>query len=154
MTVPLSHRGPLLMAHVLSQMTRTLLDDHLDGSGLDAGDFAVYSVIRAEGRVTPTRLAAILGLPPTTMSYVLRRMQQRGHLRRLANPDDGRSVLVQLTPKGLRLTERGLVGFERAIAAFRAELTVDERDLLSHLEAMAAALGAVIDASESGADTA
>jgi DNA-binding MarR family transcriptional regulator len=152
-TMALTHRGPLLLVHALSQLTRTLLTEHLDGSGLSSGDFAVYSVIRAEGRITPSRLADILGMPPTTLSYVVRQMQQRGHLRRIANPDDGRSVLLQLTPKGLRLTERALVGFERAVAAFRAELTVDEAALLEHLELMAGALDRAIDSAAGTAAT-
>ena len=150
-TVALSHRGPLLLAHALSQLTRTLLDEHLAGSGLSASDFAVYSVVRAEAPVTPTRLATVLGMPSTTLSYVIRQMERRGHLRRVANPQDGRSVLLKLTPAGLRLTERALVGFDHAIRAFRAELDVAEPDLLAHLESMAGALERAITA---GADDA
>ena len=146
MTVPLTHRGPLLLAHTLSQLTRTLLDEHL-GDVMPPGDFAVYSVVAAEGRITPSKLADVLGMPPTTLSYVIRQMQDRGDLRRVRNPDDGRSVLLQLTPKGRRLTERAGAGFAAAIGAFRAELDVDEQALLDHLEAMATALQRSLDAS-------
>lgn len=150
MTVPLTYRGPLLLAHALSQLTRTLLNDHL-GDVMSPGDFALYSVVLAEGKVTPSRLANILGMPPTTLSYVIRQMQERGDLRRLRNPDDGRSVLLQLTPKGRRLTERAMVGFNHAIGAFRDELDVDEPDLLQHLEAMTAALERAIATGEEAA---
>ena len=150
MTVPLTHRGPLLLAHTLSQLTRTLLDQHL-GDVMAPGDFAVYSVVAAEGRITPSKLADVLGMPPTTLSYVIRQMQERGDLKRVPNPSDGRSVLLQLTPKGRRLTQRAMVGFERAIARFRAELDVDERALLDHLEAMAAALQRSLEAGQRSA---
>ena len=146
-TVPLTHRGPLLLAHALSQLTRTLLDEHL-GDVMSPADYAVYSVVAAEGRITPSKLADVLGMPPTSLSYVIRQMQERGHLRRLRNPDDGRSVLLELTVKGRRLTERAEAGFARAITTFRDELDVDEPALLEHLEAMTAALERAIAASE------
>src|SRR4051812_28179188 len=135
----LTHRGPLLLAYALFQQTGRLLDEHMDSSRM-AGSFAVYSVIAAEQPVTPSRLADILGMPPTSLSYVIRRMHESGHLRRVRNPADGRSVLLQLSAKGRRVTDDAMGGFIRAIAAFRAELDVDEAELLAYLEAMSGAL--------------
>ena len=148
--VPLTHRGPLLLAHALSHLTRTLLDEHL-GDVMAPSDFALYSVVAAEGKITPSRLASILGMPPTTLSYVIRQMENRGELRRVRNPADGRSVLLQLTPKGRRLTDRAMLGFSNAISAFRAELDVDEAALLQQLEAMTAALDRAIASGASAA---
>jgi DNA-binding MarR family transcriptional regulator len=138
-TVALTHRGPLLLAYALFQQTARLLDEHIDSSRM-GGSFAVYSVIGIEEPVTPTRLAEILGMPPTSLSYVIRQMHERGHLRRVRNPEDGRSVLLMLTAKGRRVLDDALVGFVTAISRFRRELEVDEPDLLRHLEAMSAAL--------------
>jgi DNA-binding MarR family transcriptional regulator len=138
-TVPLTHRGPLLLAYALFQQTARLLDEHIDSSRM-GGSFAVYSVIGAAEPVTPTRLAEILGMPPTSLSYVIRQMHERGHLRRVRNPDDGRSVLLKLTPRGRRVLDDALKGFATAIGKFRRELEVDEPELLRHLEAMSDAL--------------
>src|SRR4051812_37233391 len=135
----LTHRGPLLLAYALFQQTGRLLDEHMDSSRM-AGSFAVYSVVGAEEPVTPSRLADILGMPPTSLSYVIRQMHQRGHLKRVPNPADGRSVLLRLTAKGRKVLDEALAGFVTAIGAFRAELDVDEPDLLRYLEAMSAAL--------------
>ena len=137
--MPLTHRGPLLLAYALFQQTARLLDEHIDSTRL-GGSFAVYSVIGAEEPVTPTRLAEILGMPPTSLSYVIRQMHERGHLRRVPNPNDGRSVLLRLTPKGRRVLDDALKGFSVAISTFRRELEVDEPELLRHMEAMSAAL--------------
>jgi DNA-binding MarR family transcriptional regulator len=145
--VALRHRGPLLLAYALFQQTARLLDEHMDMSRMAGGSFAVYSVIGAEGPATPSRLADILGMPPTSLSYVLRRMHELGHLRRVRNPADGRSVLVELTAKGRRVLADALGGFLAAITAFRAELDVDEPELLRHLEAMSGALSRATDAS-------
>ena len=86
-------------------------------------------------------------MPPTSLSYVIRQMEQRGHLRRVRNPADGRSVLLELTASGRRITQRAATGFGRAITAFRAELDIDEPQLLEMLEAMSAALGRALAAS-------
>jgi DNA-binding MarR family transcriptional regulator len=147
----LTHRGPLLLAYALFQQTGRLLDQHMDTSRMAGGSFAVYSVIGAEEPVTPTRLAEILGMPPTSLSYVIRQMHERGHLKRVPNPDDGRSVLLKLTARGRRVLDDALGGFLTAITAFRSHLTVEEPDLLRHLEAMSAAL-ARATAGESAAE--
>jgi DNA-binding MarR family transcriptional regulator len=137
----LTHRGPLLLVYALFQQTSRLLDQHMDTSRMAGGAFAVYSVIGAEEPVTPSRLAEILGMPPTSLSYVIRQMHERGHLKRVPNPDDGRSVLLKLTARGRRVLDDALAGFLEAITAFRSHLPVDEADLLRHLEAMSTALG-------------
>ena len=136
----LTHRGPLLLVYALFQQTSRLLDQHMDTSRMAGGSFAVYSVIGAEEPVTPGRLAEILGMPPTSLSYVIRQMHERGHLKRVPNPKDGRSVLLKLTARGRRVLDDALGGFVTAITEFRAQLEVDEPDLLRHLEAMSTAL--------------
>jgi len=141
----LLYRGPFLLSHAVSQLTGRLMAEHMAGSGMSPNDFAIYSVIHVEERITPSKLAEILGLPPTSLSYVIRRMEDLGDIRRLANPDDGRSVLLELTGKGHRLTHKAEEGFSRAIRAFRSELDIDERHLLDQLEAMAAALERALD---------
>jgi DNA-binding MarR family transcriptional regulator len=83
-------------------------------------------------------------MPPTSLSYVIRQMHERGHLRRVPNPQDGRSVLLRLTPKGRRVLDDALQGFAVAIAKFRRELEVDEPELLRHMEAMSVALDRAI----------
>lgn len=144
MTVPLTHRGPLLLVYALFQQTDRLLDEHGVNARMRGSSYAIASVILLEEPVTPSRLAEILGMPPTSLSYQIRQMQERGHLRRVPNPHDGRSVLLKLTAKGRRIVQDARVGFAEAIESFRAELDVDEPELLRHLEAMSAALSRAI----------
>jgi len=146
--VALTHRGPLLLVYALFQQTAQLLDEHMDMSRMAGRSFAVYSVVGVEGPTTPSRLAEILGMPATSLSYTLRRMHEAGHLRRVPNPGDGRSVLVALTARGRRVLDEALAGFAEAITAFRAELDIEEPELLRHLEAMSSALDRAISASQ------
>ena len=97
-------------------------------SPLTPEDFAVYSWLRLVGPVTPTQLAADLGMRQPTLSNYLRRMSERGHLRRRQHPEDGRSQLVSLTASGSRATVRSFPGFQLAISSFtdRLQLAADE----------------------------
>jgi len=138
----LRHRGPFLLHFANSQRLTALLSRALDGAPLTPDEFAVYSLLRLIGPTTPTRLASQLSMPASTMSHYLRRMTAREHLIRTANPADGRSSLVELSPDGVAATEACFAGFNAAITAFRRHLSVPEKELLSALEAMNEALDA------------
>lgn len=85
---------------LVASATRALLDRALSTGGLDAGDFALYSVLARPPGATPTELAEIMALPPTTVSSIVRRLERRGHAQRSPNPDDARSYRVELTKSG------------------------------------------------------
>lgn len=85
---------------VVANSTRALLDRALRPSGLSAEEFALYSAIRRDDGVTPTELAALMALPPTTMSSIVTRLERRGHARRVPHPADARSYRIQLTAAG------------------------------------------------------
>lgn len=146
--MPLTERGPFLLVYALSQLTGRLLAGYLAGSGLTPGDYAIYSLVLVEGQVTPTRMAEALGLPPTTVSYTVRQMQSRGHLRRIPNPHDGRSHLLELTPRGRQMTQAAARGFAQALEAFRRNFEMPEAKLLSTMEAMSAALESAVQERE------
>jgi len=68
-----------------------------------AHEFAVYSVLASGDGMTPTELAHWMAAPPTTVSSYVKRFEQRGHVRRVPNPDDRRSYRLQLTASGRRV---------------------------------------------------
>ncbi len=52
-----------------------------------------------------TTLGPKMGMEATSLSRTLNIMEQKGLINRVKNPDDGRSVLIQLTPFGLKKRE-------------------------------------------------
>jgi DNA-binding MarR family transcriptional regulator len=50
--------------------------------------------------MTPSELARWMAAPLTSMSSYLKRFESRGHVTRVAHPDDGRSYRLQLTASG------------------------------------------------------
>jgi DNA-binding MarR family transcriptional regulator len=80
--------------------------------------------------VTPGNLAAETGLPATTIRDYVRRLVQRGIARRVANPSDGSSYLLVLTPKGRRIATQGWPAVVEAYGRIARHL---ERPAAEHL---------------------
>ena len=85
---------------LVSRATTALLEDAVRSSGLDADEFAIYSVLASTDGITPTELAHWMAAPATTVSSYVKRFEHRGHVRRIPNLDDRRSYRVQLTARG------------------------------------------------------
>lgn len=85
----------------------TVLDAQL---GRDAGvsyfEYMVLAMLseRCSRTLRASDLARVVNSSATRLSNVVRRLEQRGLLVRLPDPDDGRGTLVHLTEKGLDLT--------------------------------------------------
>ena len=103
------HREPELDARLgnvlfdvwlVSRATTAVIDDAVRDSGLDADEFAIYSVLASTDGMTPTELAHWMAAPATTVSSYVKRFERRGHVRRVPHPDDRRSHRVRLTAAG------------------------------------------------------
>jgi DNA-binding MarR family transcriptional regulator len=68
--------------------------------GLDADEFAIYSVLASTNGMTPTELAHWMAAPATTVSSYLKRFTRRGHVQQVDNQSDRRTYLVRLTNAG------------------------------------------------------
>jgi DNA-binding MarR family transcriptional regulator len=142
-------RGPFLLVYALDQQLSQLLVQRMADAPLTPPDFAVTSALRLAQPCRPTELARILGMRQTTLSNHLRRLGERGLVRRRPDPHDGRAALLRLTAKGRRDTEACFPAFSDAIVLFRKALTdegVDEAEVLATLETVGRALGAAIRA--------
>jgi len=94
--------------------------------GLNRGEVGVLSALRTAGpphRLSPTRLGKGLMLSSAGITSRLDRLERRGLLSRLPDPDDRRGVIVELSDEGLELVD----------AAVGAN-TASEQQLLKRLE--------------------
>ena len=76
-----------------------LVDEELENAGVP-GLFSFLGWIARLQPVTPGMLAAETGLPATTIRDYVRRLGERGDVRKVPNPKDGRSYHLVLTAKG------------------------------------------------------
>ena len=85
---------------LVSRATTALVDDAVREAGLNADEFAVYSVLASTDGMTPTELAHWMAAPATTVSSYVKRFERRGHVRRVPHLGDRRSYRLQLTDEG------------------------------------------------------
>jgi DNA-binding MarR family transcriptional regulator len=107
---------------MVSQRLGTYLDRALEETGVRPAEYAVYSLMLEAGPRTPSELAAMLGMPLSTLSTYITAMLGRGDARRIPNPTDGRSVRVVLTDRGRGVVRRVNPPFTQALVALEANL--------------------------------
>jgi len=86
--------------------------------------FALLSLIGLYGPVTPTALATRMGVPLTTLADAVRRLDARGEIERLPNPEDGRSHLLTLSAAGQARRKAAHPGVVGSVEDVRKHLEV------------------------------
>ena len=123
MAIPRSTQPTILFEVFWTQQKRKrLIESALVEVDLPPEDYPVYVLIGAEGPWTPTGLAERLQMPLSTVIFRFKRLEARGDAERVPNPDDGRSFLIRLTPKGQRLLELARPAFRDYAEAVEARL--------------------------------
>jgi len=95
--------------------------------GVNRGEVGALSALRVAGpphRLSPTRLGRGLMLSSAGVTSRIDRLERRGLVRRLPDPDDRRGVIVELTDEGAKVVDEAV----RAVAE-------SDRQLLERLDA-------------------
>ncbi|PSS60120.1 hypothetical protein C6558_34570 [Ensifer sp. NM-2] len=74
--------------------------------GITPREWRVLAVLKYLGEVPLQELAKHSGLLKSQMSRTVSAMIERGYITKTANPQDGRSILLTLSPEGLALSRR------------------------------------------------
>jgi DNA-binding MarR family transcriptional regulator len=138
--------GLLLQPYVVAQLTGAVVERAVSGSGVTASEYAVTSWLNLHGTATPSQLARDLGIPPTTLSSMLDRLVTKKQLRRIRHPADGRSALLELTPRGKATIVRNNRRFARTLETLVANLEGQPEEILETLRALEDALRRTLDA--------
>jgi DNA-binding MarR family transcriptional regulator len=113
----LSRIGPLLARRQEAVFSRF---------GVNRGEVGALSALRVAGpphRLSPTSLGRGLMMSSAGVTSRIDRLERRGLVRRLPDPDDRRGVIVELTDEGLALVDQ-------AVEA----VTESDRQLLGRLD--------------------
>jgi DNA-binding MarR family transcriptional regulator len=93
--------GALLRMPWEAVQERMLERLHQQGfADFDASYLTVFQYPGPQGR-RPSELAARLRISKQALNHLLGQLEQRGYLRRDADPDDGRSKRISLSPRGV-----------------------------------------------------
>ena len=116
----------------------------LDRLGIRTYWLAVLHFVRDRRVMTPTELAALSGIAPSTLRHVVNRLVELGHVSRAPNPEDGRSQLLSLTREGARLARAADTALAAAVARIDERLAWSVGELEQPLEELRAALQAAL----------
>jgi len=136
--------GLFLQPYVVAQLSGALIMQVVEGSEVTATEYALTSWLAVQRKATPSQLSQELGVAPTTLSAMIDRLVQKGQIRRIAHPDDGRSYLLELTAQGQKTNTRNSRRLERVIVELRAELDADPDEILEAMRRLEAALRRVL----------
>ncbi|GHF05136.1 MarR family winged helix-turn-helix transcriptional regulator [Pseudolysinimonas yzui] len=93
--------------------------------GLHASDFRAVAFVQMTPDVTPRSLADYLALSLSATTAMIDRLVAAGYVLRTPNPEDGRSVYLEITPVGADAVEDARKLY---VAAFEAAVPVERRD--------------------------
>lgn len=132
---------PDLATRLRLAVTRTARRLRQEGTvGFTASQGALLATIERHGPLTPSELAQRERVQRPTVTRMLARLEEDGIVQRAADPADGRSFLVSLTPAGLELLHEVRSRKDAYLARRLSELDDEERtalaraaDVLEHL---------------------
>jgi DNA-binding MarR family transcriptional regulator len=118
----------------LSRLNAVAIEGRAAEAGMTASEAAVLGMLTRVGPVlSPTRLQVLVIQSPGGLTKTLRRLEDAGLVRRRADPEDRRSLLVELTAKGRRASERAQAAVDAHYAEVLGDLGDDERGELEGL---------------------
>ena len=128
--------GIVLRIQALEKILGDQVSDRLRRHGLQWWQYDVLSALRRQGkpyRMAATELAEAGMLTSGAMTHRIDRLEQKGLVRRLQDPQDRRRVLVELTPVGHERVENATEARFEIAAAAVSGLDRQKRRQLSNL---------------------
>ncbi len=102
------------------------------------------TVSREEQPPDMVHIADLTGLPPSTLTSVADKLEERGLARRQPHPVDRRRVTVDITPEGRALMDDMDVSGDRLMFELIADIPADDvRTTIRVIERLAEAMGTV-----------
>ena len=126
MAEPIRGDNVLLQMFRTSQAVHELMLGAVAGTGITPNEYAVLSAIGVMRAVSPTELASLLRVPPTSISRHVARMVDSGLAVRSPNAADRRSYLLELTEAGREVAGTIAPRIRQLVEQLRQRADVDE----------------------------
>jgi DNA-binding MarR family transcriptional regulator len=123
------------IGRIAVQMSRWQ-DDLFNRYGLNRGEVGLLYTLRGVGpphHLSPTQLSKALMLTSAGVTNRLDRLERRGLVNRVPDPDDRRGVTVELTEAGAQLAEQAVGAAAESQATLLSGLTDSEIKTMGRL---------------------
>ncbi len=131
--------GPMGLTGRLKRIGRHLereMEKVFAAHDLNLASFDVLATLRRSGapyRLSPGDLMANTMVTSGTMTHRVDQLVRAGHVERIRNPLDGRSVLIALTDRGLKVIDAAVTNHVANLARLTSGLTESEAKRLDRL---------------------
>ena len=131
--------APMGLIARLKRIARHLsaeMDKTFSRHGLNGASFDVLATLRRSGppyALCPGDLLATAMVTSGTMTNRIDQLEKAGLVARRSNPEDGRSLIISLTEKGLALVEAAVTDHLATQTRLTSLLSDDERATLDRL---------------------
>ena len=98
---------------------------------LEASELATLEHLQAAGPMTQKRLGERLSMSPGAITAMIDRLESRGYVERVPNPEDRRSALVRITEAGLEESLRHLWPYIEDIKGVEEGFSEEERAVIA-----------------------
>jgi MarR family transcriptional repressor of emrRAB len=100
----------------------------LRGIGLSENSFHVLCLLMAapRGRASPSELSELVGTSRANMTRILEQMEREGYVSRAVEAHDARRHVIQITPKGRRVTTDAVPRMVEPLKRAFSDLTPEE----------------------------
>lgn len=119
---------------VLARSARRLRQE--SDTGLSPSLTAALATVERHGPLTPSELAARERVQRPTVTRLVCRLEEADLIARAADPTDGRSSLISVTPAGRRLLAAGRTRKDAFLSARLDALGADDRATLERAAAL------------------
>lgn len=127
-----------LIGHVTlaSRLLTRAMEATIAEQGLSMAGFDVLATLRRSGEpytLSPSDLIDNTMVTSGTMTHRVDQLVKAGLVERVQNPDDGRSVLIQLSKRGIKVVEQTLAAHLATMEELTAGLTDADANRLEKL---------------------
>jgi len=126
--VPPRQRALLEVIVAVSLRLRLRGVDLESSTGLAGRELDLVALLTSSGPTSVKSLVADLGLPRSTMTAIVDRLQERGLVNRHPNPQDRRSVVLEATPIAHEALRKYHIGMKSLVDHIAKTLTDEEID--------------------------
>lgn len=131
----------LYNVHVIAARTDQLMSSAI--SEMSPQDFALYSLLKTLGPLTPGDISRRHGSAPSSTTVSLQRLEETGHVRRSPHPTDSRTFYVALTELGEEAHAKARAQFMDVLRPLLEVLGSDVDTVRWALRRLAAALAEI-----------
>jgi DNA-binding MarR family transcriptional regulator len=132
-TLDLERYVPAFVTFIANKLSNSANALYQSNFGINITEWRIMSLLAIEPGIAAARICQVIGFDKGPVSRTLAMMQKRGLIAIRTDPDDGRTHMIALTPKGRTIHDRVIVAALDRERRLLSCLSHGEQDVLIDL---------------------